>query len=458
MIDTPTRQNPSAIGKAIPRTIWVPFLFFAIQTTRGLMFWVHLALGKEVAQFNSTQVYVEGSPIDRIALSILILLALFSMRNRQERIIHFLRQNTTLVLFFSYMLLSLFWSDFRVITLRRLVRSFGMLVMVILIFTEEHPLLYGRRLIGMLAVFLIAGSLGLIIFFPSIGTGTGPAGEIQWLGLGVHKNMLGQYGAIGSVYFLWRFFYVKSVKRRLSSITLVPFALSVLILFGSKSLTSISVMIIGLLVLLSLELARRFGKMGATTVAIFLVALTAVALLVQNNLFDKPLTSYFLQAGGKDETLTGRTYIWHLALKDLQPREVAVGSGYEAFWLGRKADAIRESLSWNFYTAHEGYLDMFLQLGLIGIGLLLAYLLSALANIAKLRKVNYAISGLWSAFFLISIVSNFFESNFGVSSDLYWILTLVAGVSPNCFYADGMRSAEAPAQFVEQAGVPNFPL
>ena len=450
-------QRPRSPDGIFPGTIWIPFLFLAIQTTRGLMFWLNLAMGRASTKIDAEQINIEGSPIDRVVLSILILFALFVMRNRKDRIVRFLRNNYSLILLITFMLLSVCWSDFRVIALKRCVRNFGLLIMVMLIFTEEHPLRYMQRLLEMLAMFLIFGSVFLVFFFPAIGTEIWSTGETQWLGLAVHKNMLGQYGALGSIFFLWRFFYVTSISQKLYYLSLLSVPLSALILFGSKSFTSVSVTIIGILVLVVLEISRSLGKLGAATTAMFIVALMVAALLIQNNVLEKPLASYFLQAGGKDVTFTGRTEIWNLALRDVDAKNLIVGSGYQTFWLTRKADAIRHLLSWEFYSAHNGYIDMFLQLGILGFGLFLAFLYSAIANVLKARKVNYEIFMLWSAFLLISIVSNAFESNFGVASDLYWFLTIVAGVSPKCFHADAIVPVTARAPAFQGIEIPNVP-
>ena len=58
-------------------------------------------------------------------------------------------------------------------------------------------------------------------------------------------------------------------------------------------------------------------------------------------------------------------------------------------------------------------------------------------NIWRSKEVNYDVFMLFLAFFIITIASNFFESNFGVASDLYWLLLLLACVNPKCYNAGG---------------------
>jgi O-antigen ligase len=421
----------------ISATILIPFLFFAIQTTRGIMFWRNNSSAGDASAFDAVQANIEGSPLDRIVLSALILLALFTMRKRLDKVGMFLKNNYMLLILLGFMALSILWSDFKLVSLKRWVRCVGVVVMVMMIFTEEHPLRNVVKLIEMLALFLIGGSLVLIFLVPSIGTEVWSSGEVSWIGLATHKNMLGQYGAMGSIFFLWRFFCVKEIRQKLYYLTLLAVALSGLILVGSRSFTSISVTFIGMMILLLFVLSRRFGKLGWVAVFLITASVVTATLFVQTNLTSESFAGYLLESGGKDLTFTGRTDIWKQTLKNVDGREAVIGTGYESYWLTPKADRIRYLLDWDFFSAHNGYIETFLQLGAFGLLFLGLFLLSTIVNISKSKKESYELCMLWTAFLVISLVSNVFESNFLVASDLYWMLTIFASVNPKCFHADG---------------------
>ncbi len=230
-------------------------------------------------------------------------------------------------------------------------------------------------------------------------------------------------------------------------------ALSVFILIGSRSFTSISVTFIGIMILLLFVLSRKFGKMGWVTVFAITAAVISAALFAQNNLLSESLANYMLESGGKDVTLTGRTDIWNQTLANINNREALIGAGYESYWLTKKADKIRYLLDWDFFSAHNGYLETFLQLGFIGLALLGFFLASTIVNIAKSNRESYEFCMLWTAFLAVSLISNAFESNFLVSTDLYWILTVCASINPKCFHADGWEVAHAPTPALISASV-----
>jgi exopolysaccharide production protein ExoQ len=72
---------------------------------------------------------------------------------------------------------------------------------------------------------------------------------------------------------------------------------------------------------------------------------------------------------GKDPSLTGRVELWRLSLTDIEQRPLQ-GYGYNAFW-GYQSDPawrIREEIHWDQApSAHNGYIDLTLGLGLIGL-------------------------------------------------------------------------------------------
>lgn len=414
------------------------------------MFWRTTAASTDASLVDAVQTNLEGSPMDRVVLSVLMLLALFTMRKRLDKVGMFLRNNYMLIILLGVMAISILWSDFKIVSLKRWVRSVGLIIMVMMVFTEEHPLRYVVKLIEMLSLFLIGGSLVLIFLVPSIGTEVWTGGEVSWIGLATHKNMLGQYGAMGSIFFLWRFFCVRKVGQKLYYLTLLAIALSALILIGSRSFTSISVTFIGMMILLLFVLSRKFGKLGWIVVFLITASVVAAALFIQSNLFSQSLTTYVLESGGKDLTFTGRTDIWKQTLKNVDGREAVIGTGYESYWLTRKADKVRYLLDWDFFSAHDGYIETFLELGILGLIILGLFLWTTAVNIAKSRKESYELCMLWTAFLAISFISNVFESNFLVSTDLYWILTIFASVSPKCFHADGNEVAP-----VSVPGVPS---
>jgi exopolysaccharide production protein ExoQ len=73
---------------------------------------------------------------------------------------------------------------------------------------------------------------------------------------------------------------------------------------------------------------------------------------------------------GKDPHLSKRVDLWGLSVDAIRQRPL-LGYGFVAFWNpdSQPAARIREELDWDVPHAHNGYLEILLGLGLIGLGL-----------------------------------------------------------------------------------------
>ena len=77
--------------------------------------------------------------------------------------------------------------------------------------------------------------------------------------------------------------------------------------------------------------------------------------------------------------LTGRTGIWQTVLNE--PNNPLLGTGYASFWLGERLQRI-----WALYPrtpllqAHNGYIEVYLNLGMVGVALLGGVLWTGLRN------------------------------------------------------------------------------
>ncbi len=96
------------------------------------------------------------------------------------------------------------------------------------------------------------------------------------------------------------------------------------------------------------------------------------ALFLAESLFG--IYEVILELLGRDATLTERTDLWPILLEvEINP---ILGTGFESFWLGKRLDDLWRTLGWHANEAHNGYLETYLNLGLIGLFLLLGLLLA----------------------------------------------------------------------------------
>jgi O-antigen ligase len=137
-----------------------------------------------------------------------------------------------------------------------------------------------------------------------------------------------------------------------------------------------------------------------------------------------------LAALGKDATLTGRTFLWQLA-SDMAARRPWLGYGYGAFWLGPGSWAgyVADLMHWEAPHAHNGLLDLALDLGRAGVVLyLVGYVLALRAAIARARH-PFVGSALPAAYLVFLALSNITESALLRQFSVFWVLYVYATCS-----------------------------
>src|SRR5215472_17060646 len=106
-------------GVRTSKALWLPIFWFFIGLTRNVSDWLHLYAngGSESGQ------YMEGSPLDRAILTLFLALGVMVVLGRSRKVGTILRSNLQILLFFSYCLMSVLWSDYPDIALKRWFRA-----------------------------------------------------------------------------------------------------------------------------------------------------------------------------------------------------------------------------------------------------------------------------------------------------------------------------------------------
>jgi O-antigen ligase len=151
-----------------------------------------------------------------------------------------------------------------------------------------------------------------------------------------------------------------------------------------------------------------------------LVPAAILLYLIVTFVFQIDIRAELAGAVGRDPTLTGRTDIWTTVLS--MHTNPIVGTGYESFWLGPRLLEVWR-LAGPINEAHNGYLETYLNLGIIGVALLIIFLISTYKSICKQLDASSDMGSMLLALWIILIVYNFTESAF--KGQLMWLIFLL---------------------------------
>ena len=164
-----------------PRVSWalvIPAVWMFLNTTHPLSFW----LGMTPPGSYTTEAYVEGNPFDRNVALVLQLAALIVLCRKSTKVGAILRKNRLLLVYFSFCLLSILWSDFPFVTFKRWIKALGDVQMVLVILAELDPIAGLTRILTRMGFFLFPLSILFIRFIPNSAEGRLIAGRRNLLG------------------------------------------------------------------------------------------------------------------------------------------------------------------------------------------------------------------------------------------------------------------------------------
>lgn len=131
---------------------------------------------------------------------------------------------------------------------------------------------------------------------------------------------------------------------------------------------------------------------------------------------------------GRDATLTKRTVLWGLLI-DHWAQRPWLGYGYGAYWRGGEGPSgeIARQLGYYPWHAHNGFLQLGLDLGILGILLFVPVLAYDLRRALRVGLESGVRWQLWPAAYLgYFVLSNLAEAELVRHDSIYWVLYLVA--------------------------------
>jgi exopolysaccharide production protein ExoQ len=344
-----------------------------------------------------------------------------------------IRENKLLVAFFCYCTVSLLWSDFPFVAFKRLMKGIGNLTMVLVILSDPRPAAAMKQFLARLGFLLMSLSILLIKYYPALGRVYNPwTWEAYFTGVSTDKNGLGGICMIVGLASLWR---IIDGSRRNGPAPKGPFlahgvvlAMVIWLLGKADSSTAVACFLLGaMLIVMTTRLVGREPARVHTLVA-------TIAMVVLLGAVFPNGYSYVVEALGRNTTLTGRTEIWDdLFRMDVNP---LVGTGFESFWLGDRADYLANKYYFHPNQAHNGYIEMYVNLGWIGVGFLVLLMASGYRRIVDGYRHNIGLSTLRLALFMAAAVFNVTEATFKVMHPI-WIVFLLAITDQPALEGDG---------------------
>lgn len=302
-----------------------------------------------------------------------------------------------------------------------------------------HPDLTIRRGIGYVLTMLIAGylsvrfdvddrmrvfswgfavsaitSLLFIAAFPQYGIMQ--VGDLagDWRGVFPHKNVLGPVMAVAV--FVELYILTRSPARYWWHVVLLSACFVLVVLSHSATALLLSQ---AYLTGTCLYLLWKRNRLIGVFISIVIILLLLIALIV----FWDDL-EFVLGILSKDTTLTGRTGLWSLVFEFIKQRPL-LGWGYRAMWQpGDASTALMDRLlGWGAGSSHNAFLEITLQLGLLGLGLMLVIIGIALWRGLRCCRAGILPLGWFSLmFFLGTIFAGQTIQTLGQNQVIEWVV------------------------------------
>jgi O-antigen ligase len=425
----------------VSKALCLPLVWLWLSSSRSVTEWVAvLGLGSSPTVDRATR-YMEGSPLDRNVVIVMMIAAIVVLV-RRARFVPVLKANLPVIAFIAYGGMSALWSDFPDVTIRRWFKAVGCLLMITVVLTERDRNAAIRRLFIWAGFLLIPLSILLIKYYPAIGQANLIVDISTWVlspvGVTTHKNSLGGISQIFGIAFLWHFIAAyrnRELVNRTRHLIAHGMALAMVawLFVQASSMTALSCFLLAAALLIATSIraiARRKWLVHSLVAALVLVPFAVLFLGIGTSV---------LEGMGRDSTLTGRTEIW--------PRVIALvnnpilGTGFESFWLGDRLETMhRYQLSLN--ETHNGFLEIWVSLGWIGVILLVTMIVRGYQNITSVYRLDQGVGRFRLAFFLTIIISSLTEATFKTDSLGWFVFLLVTMSTPKERHHERAPSAQ----------------
>jgi O-antigen ligase len=402
----------------VTRALWIPFFWLFLIASRPATHWM-AALGLHGSGAGAVE---EGSSLDAIVYTSLIVSGAYVLSRRNVNLGQVIEDNKWLVFFILYCFIAIAWSEFPIISLKRWVKVIGHPIMVLIVFTEPDMKESFATMMKRCAYVVFPVSILWMKYYPELGKQPNEWGVSNNCGIAEGKNELGSLGLIFGLFVVWYGLQLlrsdkSEYRKRELQLTAGLAWLIAYCLHKAHSGTSV----IAFLICVALMIALGLRFVNKRMIGLYIVAAIAVLGVAQLT-FD--IYGNVVEASGHGLTMEGRARLWQYLLQnDDSP---IFGTGFESFWLGSRSQKIWEEFRWQPTQAHNGYVEIYINLGIVGLMILLGLILITFRKCRRDLLTDFQWGRLTICYLIAIVLHNWTEAGFKGLSLYLLTLFLVA--------------------------------
>jgi exopolysaccharide production protein ExoQ len=295
--------------------------------------------------------------------------------------------------------------------------------------------------------FRIGASATLLLFVVSPSRAlSAPGGGGGYRGVFPHKNILGAAMALA---FLVEW-YLREHQGWAKILRLLSLCAYSALLIASNSMTSILTVVAALGTVWTFRTLHMRFQIPAWVLGLYLTAGIGTAALMGISAADT------LGILGRSSDLTGRTELWSAVIESILEKPL-LGFGFSGYWKGASSGSenVQSQIGWAPTYSHDGYLEITLSLGVVGL-LLVIWILATLFK-RSWRRAEEGDSSLDSwplAVFFFVFIHNITECTIAWQNCLEWSVCVAAviGCDPKwrAVLADDDAEADESVESVDE--------
>ncbi|RBO92155.1 O-antigen ligase family protein [Pseudochrobactrum asaccharolyticum] len=334
-----------------------------------LLFWVTVRPFTDLRDPSVLLAEEQGNILQQlVSLSLFAASGLYLLKNWQ---IALKMLSPLLILLLGWQFVTVFTSDYSAIAFRRYIFSITAIVTAMAWVILPENTQHFQKMIKYLSLFVLLFSYFGVIFMPEISIHN--MAEVlelvnagSWRGHFAHKNIAGPAMIVLIIYNLYL------LRKEDFLIPAINIILATIFLIYSNNKTSIGLVLIALLVAQLIRTVRILPlQLLAFFIPIVLMAALTVGTVLNPSLYD------FVNSAISDPSFTGRTDIWKFAFEQLCAHPW-IGFGFDTFWnMSNLVNGGYDIETWAARAghAHNGYINLALSSGAIGVILFAIWML-----------------------------------------------------------------------------------